>query len=92
MNLCYLYGRIIGKIEFEFIINSKNKSIAIFKLELFNKSIITIKAYNELADYCYSKLKDKDCIRVEGYINTNMEVVSNYIKQVNFKIGLKVKN
>ena len=47
-------GKIINDIEFNFIINGQNVSIALFEVELLNKSIVKIKAYNELADYCYS--------------------------------------
>ena len=39
MNICILWGTIVSEIEFKFIINSKNKSIAYFYLELLNKSI-----------------------------------------------------
>ena len=45
MNLVFIQGKIISEIDFKFIINSNNKSIAIFKIELFNKSIVTAKAY-----------------------------------------------
>lgn len=75
MNIVFIEGKIINNIEFYFIINSKNISIAIFKVELLNKSIVKIKAYNELADYCYSKLNKGDLIFIEGYLNSNMEII-----------------
>ena len=54
MNICIVYGKIVSKIEFEFIINVKKYySIVIFQIELNNKSIVTVKGYNEIADYCY---------------------------------------
>ena len=34
MNICMISGKIISKIDFKFIINSHNKSIAIFYMEL----------------------------------------------------------
>ena len=43
MNLVFILGKIISDIEFKFIINSKNKSIAIFKIQLLNNSEITVK-------------------------------------------------
>ena len=52
MNLVYIQGKVVSKIDFKFIINSKNISIAIFKVELRNKSVVVVKAYNEIADYC----------------------------------------
>ena len=81
MNICYVIGKIISEIEFKFIINSKNVSISYFKIELFNKSIINIKAYNELADYCYSKLQKYDVCAIQGYINSEMEIEVEEIKK-----------
>ena len=40
MNLCFVIGKIVSEIEFKFIINSKNISIAYFKIELINKIIV----------------------------------------------------
>ena len=64
-------GRIISEIEFKFIINSKNKSIVYFDMELLNKSIIRVKAYDEKADYIYRKLKVWQTIVIEGKIRTD---------------------
>ncbi|MCI8617693.1 MAG: hypothetical protein HFJ60_05605 [Clostridia bacterium] len=80
MNLVYIQGKIISDIEFKFIIKSKNKSISIFKLELTNNSIVTIKAYNELADYCYSKLNKDDIILIEGKLNSKLEIILQIIE------------
>ena len=33
MNLCFWIGKIISKIQYKFIINSKDTAIAIFKLK-----------------------------------------------------------
>ena len=74
MNLCFIIGKIVSEIEFKFIINSKNISIAYFKIELLNKSIVQVKAYNELADYCYSKLQKYDVCAIQGYINSEMKI------------------
>ena len=57
MNICFLMGKIISEIEFKFIIQGKKTSIATFQIELENKSRIKVKGYNEIADYCYQKLK-----------------------------------
>ena len=44
MNICLIIGKIIRDIEFKFIINNKKYySISILKVELDNKSIITVK-------------------------------------------------
>lgn len=75
MNLCFVIGKIISNINFEFIINSKNISITAFDVELGNKSIITVKAYNEVADYCYIKLKNNDMVAIQGYLNNKLEII-----------------
>lgn len=82
MNIVFIEGKIISDIKFHFIINSNNISIATFEIKLLNKTIIKIKAYNELADYCYSKLKNKDIIFIEGYLNSNMEIIIKTIKKI----------
>lgn len=75
MNLCFLIGKIISEIEFKFILNSKNNSIVIFKIELNNKNTVTIKAYNEIADRCYQELVKTDRIIIQGKLNSNMEII-----------------
>ena len=69
MNEVFLIGNIVNEIEFKFIINSKNISIAMFNIELDDKQIIKVKAYNEIADYCYSKLKNTDRIFINGELS-----------------------
>ncbi len=69
-------GKIISNIDFKFIINDKrNISIAIFEVELNNKSKITVIGYNEFADFCYSRLKKNDNIAFQGYLNSTLNVV-----------------
>ena len=71
MNICILQGKIISKIEYKFIINSKNKAIAYFEIELLDKNIIRVKAYNNLADKCYRKLSTGNKICIEGILETS---------------------
>ena len=80
MNLVYIQGKVISEIDFKFIINSKNISIAIFKVELRNKSVVVVKAYNEVADYCYRKLNEGREVIIEGRLNTKLEIICNRIK------------
>ena len=79
MNLCFLSGKIISDINFKFIINSKHISIAYFNVQLNNKSIIKIIGYNEISDYCYSKLRKNNYIFIEGLLDNNYEVILNKI-------------
>ena len=78
MNLCFLIGKIISEIEFNFIVCngsiSAEVSIAEFKLELESKTIVKIIAYKELADSCYRKLSKEDIIGVFGSLNTCGEI------------------
>ena len=68
MNKVFLIGKIITEIEFKFIINSKNISIAKFRIETLDKQTIPIKTYDEIADYIYSKFNKNDWINIEGKI------------------------
>lgn len=72
MNEVFLIGKIISNIEFKFIINSKNKAIACFEIETNDKQIVRIQAYNQLADFAYSKLNSNDKVFINGYIETNV--------------------
>lgn len=80
MNICFLIGKIVSDVEFKFVLESKNISIAIFKLELSNRSIVTVKAYDEMADLCYRKLLKGDIIGIKGYLNSNMEIIVEEIE------------
>ena len=82
MNLVFILGKIISDIEFKFIISSKNKSIAIFKIQLLNNSELTVKAYNEQADYCCSRLNKNDTVYIEGYLNSKMQIIVNGIEYI----------
>lgn len=75
MNEVFLTGKIISNVEFKFIINSKNISIAVFNIETDDKQVIKIKAYNELADYCYSKLETRQRVFIYGEISENDVIV-----------------
>ena len=82
MNIIFTQGKIISDVEFKFIIKSKNISVSIFKLQLINNSIVTIKSYNELADYCYSKLNKEDIVLIEGKLNSKLEIISKTITAI----------
>lgn len=75
MNICFFIGKIISEIKFDFILNSKDISIAILTIQLMNGSIIKVKGYNEIADYCYSTLKQGMNIQIQGYINNKYEII-----------------
>ena len=81
MNQVFILGKIISDIEFKFIIKKKNKAIVIFKVKLLDDTIVTVEAYNEKADYCYSKLNKNDTIYIQGYINSKMQIIVKDIEK-----------
>ena len=74
MNNCFISGKIITEVEFKFAIKNKFYSIAEFKIELDNKSIIKIKAYNKNAEYCYQKLEKERYINIDGKITSKGDI------------------
>ncbi len=67
-------------IEFNFIINNKiNKSVAIFKIELSNKSKVIVKGYTNIADFCYRNLARNNVIMIEGCMTSGNEIIINEI-------------
>ena len=77
MNEVFLIGKIISDIKFKFIINSKNKAIACFEIKTVDKQIVRMQAYNQLADFVYSKLNTNDKVFVNGYIEDNVVKVKS---------------
>jgi len=74
MNNCFISGKIITEIEFKFAIKNKFYSIVEFKIELDNKSIIKIKAYDKNAEYCYQKLEKEMYINIYGKIDNKGDI------------------
>ena len=56
------------------MINSKNKAIAYFEIELLDKNIVKVNAYNELADKCYKILEQENEIYIIGSLQTTGEI------------------
>ena len=82
MNICFLIGKIISGIEFDFIIKNKKieKEISIvrFELELLDKNKVYVIGYNKISDYCYQKLKKNNNVFIEGLIDSkgNREIIN----------------
>lgn len=76
MNICFFVGKIISDMKFKFIINNKKyNSIVIFQIELNDKSVITVKGYNKIADFCYKNLIKSDYIAIYGAIDSEMKII-----------------
>ena len=75
INLCFLSGKVKNDIDLRFIYDSRKKtigkkhiSIVKIELELLDKQVILLQAYNELADYIFRNIHKKDFINIEGKI------------------------
>lgn len=80
MNVCFLIGKIISKIKFDFILNGKNISIVRFDMELENYNKIEVVGYDQVADFCYSKLVQGDFIGILGHITTHGKIIVEEIE------------
>lgn len=74
MNRCFLTGKVRREVQFEFMIDPNHNSISIIEVILTNKTQIQLIAYDELADFCYQKLKVGNRIFIEGYLKTENRV------------------
>ncbi len=78
MNICFIIGKIISEIKFDFIIenNTINKDIVTtrFKILLENGSIIKVKAYGKIAEKCFQKFVKSDIVSIYGILNSNGEL------------------
>ena len=82
MNICILTGRILSKLEFNFLYNSKiHISLLTFQIDINDQQTVTIKAYDEQADEAYKKLKKGDVVIIEGYLDPK-GVNVEYIRKV----------
>ena len=91
MNIVVICWKIISEVEFNFIYDryrevssEKEKSslemymhtsVAKCKIELSNGSVIQIQGYDEVADFMYRHLKEKDVVWLEGALGGNGNVV-----------------
>ena len=49
---------------------------------LLNNSKVTVKSYNEQADYCCGRLNKNDAVYIEGYLNSKMQIIVNGIEYI----------
>ena len=80
MNICFLMGKIISDVKFDFVIGNnkylKNGKISVvrFKVELLDENVVNIIGYNDIADFCYQKLEKGNIVNILGKLNTKMEI------------------
>lgn len=85
MNKCFFIGKIIENIDLKFIKQQskiKHNSITLFRVNLVDKNNIKVKAYDEIADFCYSKLKKYDKVFLLGILEQEGLVEIRYIKKI----------
>lgn len=83
MNIVALIGTIISQIDFKFIINSKDISIAQFELETMDKkATVKVKLFDELADFAYSNLNKGNKLMIMGHINSECEIIGEKIEEM----------
>lgn len=75
MNEVFLIGKVISNVTFEFMINYKHISIARFNIKSMNGQIINVIAYDNLADFVYSKVNLNNLVFIYGYLNQKGVVV-----------------
>ena len=87
INLCFIKGKVISKKDLKFVYDKNKKSlsrnhICIIKLELEieNKQVIYLKAYNEIAEFVYKNVNEGDNILVEGAIKDNIVEIEDIEK------------
>lgn len=74
MNEIFLIGKVANKLQYKFIVNSKNYFAKVeFEIKL-NKQIFKVKGYNNIADFCYRKLKKNEKIFINGRVKSDMTI------------------
>ena len=77
MNICFIIGKIISDIQFDFIIDGKSIgkkfSIVRFEIELLDKekTKVSVIAYGKIAEKCFQKLVKSDIVSIYGDLNSN---------------------
>ena len=89
MNLCIFSGNIISTPDFKFIISkylnfkdSIHISISRFDILIEKNTLLHVQAYDDLADYCYNKLKRGDYITISGRINDLNEIEIDFCQKL----------
>ena len=78
INIGYIAGKVINEINLQFVYDRKRKNISkihtsIIELiiEVNNKNVIYARAYDEVADYVYRRIKKGDFVITHGKVRNN---------------------
>lgn len=91
MNKCFLLGKIINEIVFKFAIGGYHNSIIRFQLQLENGSVVNVKAFDKLADFCYQSIKTDEKVMICGRIESNFDIVISEIYSMKANGGNKIE-
>ena len=70
MNLVFLIGKVGYEPKFDFIINNKyHDSICQFNLILLDDTLVHVKGYDAIADFCYQNLNFNSFVFICGELN-----------------------
>lgn len=85
MNVCFLQGKIISQVKFDFFYNSK-KYISVAKFDILlnqnmniydDSTVISVKGYDNQADEIYRNFQEGDYIGLIGYLQEDMVVITD---------------
>lgn len=75
LNIVFLSGQVVNDIDLKFIYNRGKKtlgrsniSVSVIELELKNRQVIILHAYDDIADFVYRRVKKEDIILIKGSI------------------------
>lgn len=69
MNEVFLIGKITSEIKFDFMVKSKNKAMARFMITTIDKQSISIRAYDKMADFAYSRFQKENLVFIYGKLH-----------------------
>ncbi len=89
MNICFLQGKIVSEVDFEFVYNSKKHTAVVsFMIENNDKNCSKsygkyenrLYAYDSMADELYAKFEEGDFITIIGRVEKSRVIVLEYFQ------------
>lgn len=71
MNEVFIMGKVVSKVEFDFVYKGTHISKAKCEIKLSNKSKIQIIGYDEIADFMYQYVRENEIVFLYGKIGKN---------------------
>ena len=83
INICFLMGKIISKIEFKFFYNSKKHvSMVEFFMNTYKGNLqVLVRGYDEIADTVYKKFSINNSINLMGFIENNEIIIEEILEK-----------